>query len=312
MNKKLATTLLTLLLLGAGALYAQTTDHKARFERQVMAVGITGVGVETILDRWEEEKPDDPELLEARFSWCFAKSQKSVIIPLEREKYMGREPVLSLKDSTSAIGKKNYFEDTEFDPDFFKQASRYIDKAIRLRPDELRYRFDKISSLTAYEKESPDLACEAIRTLIDYHASASVKWTYDGKEASDKVFKDAIQEYCYTFYIIGSPRSYEAFKTISEKMVSYWPKETMFLDNLGTWQLVVAKDSKQALKYYKKVLKIAPDDYIAIKNTIIIARSGKDTKLEKKFLPKLISVSTDEKEKKAAELRLESLKSRKK
>ena len=99
---------------------------------------------------------------------------------------------------------------------------------------------------------------------------------------------------------------------ISEKMVSYWPKETMFLDNLGTWQLVVAKDSKQALKYYKKVLKIAPDDYIAIKNTIIIARSGKDTKLEKKFLPKLISVSTDEKEKKAAELRLESLKSRKK
>lgn len=294
------------LLLCSIAACAQN-NHKARYERLVKAVGVTGVGVETILDRWEEETPEDPELLEARFSWNFVKSQKSTVVQLDRTRYMGRKPVLSLNDSTSASGKKNYFEDTDYDPDYFKAATQYINKAIRISPNELKYRFDKISALLAYEKESPDMATDEIRTLIDYNASAAIPWTYNGEKTDEEFFKSAVQEYCFNFFSIGSEKSYESFHEISEKMLSYYPKETVFLDNIGSWWLIAQKNEAQAVKFYKKVLKINPKDYTAIKNMVIIARNGKDLKLEKKYLPKLIEVSPDEKERTAAQARLDGL-----
>ena len=100
----------------------------------------------------------------------------------------------------------------------------------------------------------------------------------------------------------------EAFRSISEKMSGYFPRQTDFMSNMGTYYLVYKQDYKSALKYYNKVLKIKPGDYTAIKNCVLLARKQKDVKLEKKYLPMLVASSPDENEKVSAQVRLDALK----
>ena len=311
---KLLLLLLTLSTLAAGGQPQGGTaaDFKARYERQVKAVGPAGLGVESILDRWEAAFPKDPEMLDARFLWAYNKSQKTEVTVKNQERFMGGKPLLSLPDSLAPGGKRNYFEEIIFDPELYASACLYIDRAIREQPHELKYRFDKISALISYEKESPDMTTDEIRTLLDYNASASPQWTFRGKKAGTDVFKAAIQEYLFTFFRIGSPECFESFKNLSEKALGYWPKDPVFLDNIGSWYLVAKKNHPAALKCYKKVLKIAPDDYTAIKNILIIARSDKDVKLEKKYLQKLIKVAETDAEKSSAQARLDYLNGKKK
>jgi hypothetical protein len=63
---------------------------------------------------------------------------------------------------------------------------------------------------------------------------------------------------------------------------------------------------KASLKTYGKVLKKHPEDYTAIKNSMLAARKLKNIKLEKKFLKMIVQHGPDD-EKKQAEGRLNSL-----
>ena len=90
-------------------------------------------------------------------------------------------------------------------------------------------------------------------------------------------------------------------------MLSYRPNDVLFLDNMGSYYLVVKKDNKQSLKYYNKVLKIKPDDLTAIKNVVLMARSSGNVKLEKKYLTMLVKYTDSEAERMSAKARLEKL-----
>ena len=120
-----------------------------------------------------------------------------------------------------------------------------------------------------------------------------------------------IQEYCASFYAIGTPNSYESFRTLSEKMLKYEPKNPLFLSNVGTYHYIARKDNKTARKYYDRVLKIDPSNYTAIKNSVLMARRDKNVKLEKKYLPMLAKYGADETEKASAQARLTALNTKK-
>ena len=94
---------------------------------------------------------------------------------------------------------------------------------------------------------------------------------------------------------------------LSEQMLSYRPESHCFLTNLGSYMFVVKHDSKAALKCYNKVLKKHPDDYPTIRNCVILARTSKDVKLEKKYLRMLLEVTDDPTEQASAKVRLENL-----
>ena len=251
---------------------AQTApDFKSSYERQVRNVGYDGVGVETIIDKWEAASPDDPDMLVARFNYYYAKSASQVVVQKSGSRYLGQKPTLSLKDS---LGQDvNYFEDRNFDEAVFAEGMKAIDKAIALYPDELRYHYIKISALADYEKESPDLTSAELNALIDRHSSLHPSWTLDGKAVDEDVFVQGVGEYCYIFFTIGSDAGYEYFRSISEKMGKLYPDNTVFIDNIGSYWQVARKNDKQAMKYYKKALKKNPDDYAATKNIKIIQSS---------------------------------------
>lgn len=294
-------------LLVCAASTAQTTSEgfKAKYDRQVRIVGADGVGVELILDKWAEAFPDDPDMLTGRFVYYLSKSQSTTAVPKKLDKYLGQKPIVSLKDSTGA--DVNYFQETVYVDSLFAKASSAIDRAVALFPNDLGYRVEKINALVGYEKESPDMALSEILTLIDRDQNLKPEWTSNGKPLQAGDFNLVIQDYCYTFFQFGMPGTYEAFRAISERMLKSDPKNVEYLNNLGSYWLVAQKNSKQAMKYYNKVLKLDPKNYSAAKNCVLSARRDKNAKLEKKYLPILISATDSETEKMSCEARLKAL-----
>ena len=98
------------LLCGTLIAGAQTTkeDYLRRYNNLIERVGTAGVGVETLLDNWAAAFPDDDQQMLARFAFCFTRSQTSQVIQLNKDRYLGNEPLVPMKDS---LGNKcNYYE----------------------------------------------------------------------------------------------------------------------------------------------------------------------------------------------------------
>ena len=249
-------------------------DFLAKYQRQVRNAGVAGVGVQTIVDNWIAACPDDARAYEARFSYCFAKSRSTEIQPKNSERYLGQKPVLTLKASTGR--DVNYFQEDVFVDSLFASCLTSIDKALSLQPLELRYHFDKITAMLSYEKDCPDLSYDLVNSLIDsFVKNKGADWTLDNEalpEDRDEVFCQCIGEFCYTFFQVGSPSSYRYFLALSEKMNKLYPKNPVFLDNIGSYWQVAEKNDKKALKYYKKALKLDPQDYAALNNIRLINR----------------------------------------
>ena len=246
--KRILTFLLALAL--PFTLLAQTPqeDYIRRYNNLISRVGPAGMGVETLLDRWAADYPEDTQQLLARFSFWFTKAQTSSVIQLPQDRYLGRDPILPMTDS---LGRpSNYFEDTAYDDEMVGQALEALDQAIALEPNKLDLRLLRIDALTAYEKGSPDMALSALKALADENYKKHPAWTHESLDkVDDEVFDAFIQDYCFTFFRLGTDSSAEAFKSLSEHMLTYKKDDPLFLDNLGSYCLVSKKDYKKALKY---------------------------------------------------------------
>jgi hypothetical protein len=307
--KKYITILAALLVSGLSALAQPSAqDFLDRYNIVLKNLGPTGVGLETLLDRWEALYPEDENMMLGKFSYYYNKSQTSEVVKKDAARYLGNAPFLALKDSLN--NPVNYFQVVNFDDSLFGIASTQINKLISKEPTRLDYRFLKVSSLISYEKDSPDMALSELRGLIDYNYHNTSKWVYPNEEVDNDFFKSAIQEFCFAMFKMGTPACYKAFKELSQLMLTYNPNDILFMDDMGSYYLVAEHNSKLALKYYNKVLKAKPDDITAIQNCILLARNDKNVKLEKKFLPMLIKYSTDDATKESAQVRLQSLNSK--
>ena len=284
-------------------------EYKSRYNLLTERLGATGVGIETLLSSWERDYPDDVDMLCGKFSYYFSKSQSVEVVRKDQSTFLGAKPVLSLKDSTGA--PVNYFQETMYDDSLFAMSSSAIEKAIRLQPAEIDLRFNRITALIAYEKESPDMAVAALRSIIDYYYTSDQKWTFRSESVDNEFFKAAVQEYCYSFFRTQSPVSMEAFQSLSLKMLDYNPSDPVFMNNVGSYWFVWKQDDRTAAKYYTRVLKKHPDDYTASKNLVLMYRRERNVSKEKKYLAILAKNSPDEAERAAAEARLGALSKKK-
>lgn len=280
-------------------------DFVAQYNRQTSAVGISGSGVDYILGKWENAFPESRRMFEARFLYFFDKSRTARMRVRNQAKFLGAKPTVTLKDS---LGRDvNYFQEYFYDDEVFGVSMKYLDKAVQIYPEDLAFRFEKVTALMEYEKESPEMARDELMDLIEYDNANHPSWTNRGEAVGGDVFVSGVQEYCYSFYSTATPVSFDAFRKVSERMNKLHPDNLVFLSNLGTYWLVVGKNDGKALSYYNKVLKVDPKNYAAIKNCVLLARRSKKVKLEKKYLPLLAEVSPSEAERLSAEARLKNL-----
>lgn len=290
------------MLLSASA-FAQADKYEQRYDLLVSKLGPAGVGVETILNNWEKADSTDSKMLLGRFNYLFAKAQSMQVVVKNKKKYLGMEPILALKDSTGT--DVYYYQEMFYDDELYGQAMRVADRAINMHPEMLDFRFLKANAYIAYEKESPDMARSYLLSLADESVSRRI-WLYGDEPADAAFFSDAMLEYCFTFYSIGSPAAMDAFLALSERMTELDPDNPAFLNNIGTYHLLAKEDYKTALKYYNKVLKAHPDDYTAIKNCVLLARKQNNVKLEKKYL-QMLELHGTESERMTAKARLQQL-----
>ena len=264
---------------------AQTADrYRQRYEILVNQFGPAGVGVETVLDNWAKVDSTSADYLFARFSFFFTKAQTTEIVSKPEKKYLGMEPMLTLKDSTGT--DVHYYQVNVFDDELYGKAVRAMDKAISLYPERLDFRLMKANAYIAYEKESPDMALPYLLDLAGREKER--KWTYEDKAVEKGFFEDALQEYCYSFYSIGTPSTYEAFLALSQKLAYVYPDYLDFSNNIGSYYMIAKEDYKSALKHYAKVLKKDPSNYTAIKNSVLASRKMGNVKSEKKYLQMLV------------------------
>ena len=266
-------------------------DYERKYNILVERVGPSGVGVETLLDNWAKAEQDNPVMLAAKFHYWLTKGQGSEVVSKFEKKYLGMDPVLSLKDSTGV--DIYYFEVLRYDDECFREAVASVDRAIAMYPESLDFRFMKANAYISYERESPDMAMANLISLVNDFYAGKEKWTYGGEAVDRGFFAEAMQDYCYSFYTLGTPASYEAFRKLSELMLEKNPDNLGFMNNIGSYHMLVKKDFKTAIKYYDKVLKKHPGDYTAVKNSALAARRMGNVKLEKKYLQMLVEHGTE-------------------
>lgn len=285
------------------ALMAQSDKYEQRYNLLVSKLGPAGVGVETVIKSWENADSTNSNMLLAKFNYYFTKSQTNEIVMKPGKRYLGMEPVLTLKDSTGT--DIYYYQESMYDDELYGMAVKAADRAISIYPEKLDFRFLKANAYIAYEKESPDMAIAYLLSLADESTTRKV-WLYNEQPSDAKFFSEAMLDYCFSFYTIGTPAAMKAFLALSERMNQIDPKNPGFINNIGSYHLVVNEDYKTALKYYSKVLKMQPDDYTAIRNCVTIARRQKNVKMEKKYLQMLLQHGSDS-DKLSAQARLQQI-----
>lgn len=270
------------------SLSAQSDRFEQRYNLLVSRLGPSGVGIETLLDNWSKADSTNEVLLKARFDYYHSKAQRQEVVKKLSKKYLGMNPILSLKDTTGR--DVYYYQETFYDDELFGLALKAADRAVSMYPDKIDYRFMKANAYISYEKESPDMALDYLLALAREDAQRNRPWLYDGEKTDASFLADAMQEYCYSFYTIGSSNSLEAFKTLSEQMYKLNPSCYAYLNNIGSYYMVAKSDYKTALKYYNKVLKKVPDDYTALQNSVVAYRKLGKTKQEKAYRERLNSL----------------------
>lgn len=265
--------------------FAQVDQLKRTYESLVGRYGYAGVGVETVLNQWEQEAPRDRELLLAKYNFYKTKAMSSSVVAKDTSRYLGMEPVLELKDS---LGKSvYYYNEYSFESEYLLKAIEYADRGVDLYSDDLFFRFLKMNAYYDAEKGEPMNGPSYLEDLIEYSNKTKINWIYFSEPVDTEFFNRAIQEFCQSYFAMGTPGSYDAFRGITSKMLSYDKKNTVFLNNMAAYYLVAKQDYKQAQKYLKRVLKYNPLDEIALQNAIILARRTNNKKLQSKVLEKI-------------------------
>lgn len=276
---KKAITIFSAVVMCAAALAQTTENFLARYNILVSRVGYSGIGVETLIDKWEKADPVDVNHMVARFNFYLDKAERDSVVVKYKPGYLGLTHVLELKDS---VGRTTYlFREPMYDEVLFAKALECLDDAITMENSRLDFLIIKAQTLALYEKTKPVKTTDLLMELIGRHFSAGSKWDCPGVEVDDEVFLSEIQKFCIGFFNTASDECFESMKKLSERVLKFRPKELRFINNLGAYYASFKKNDKKALKYYSQSQKLDPADPVSRQNINLIKRREAAKKAKK-------------------------------
>lgn len=279
---------LTTLLLVVLYLHLSAQDHLPEFSE--LCESDDSLARKELLIKWEQEKPDDPELFTSYFNHYFLMSRQHVL-------QMGAEPgtgdnlqILDSTDSPVAF----MFESKYYDPQLLNKAFEHIDAGIEKFPDRLDMRFGKIHALSLVE-DWEGFTQEIIKA-IDHWAGKPIAWTWtydEPLEEPEAYFLDNIQGYNSRIYNTGDDDLLKYMCAISEKILEYRPKSVESLTNISVAN-ILTEDYNKALEYLLPSEEINPQDVIVLNNIAHCYRKLGEKKMAIQYYEKMIEVGDDE------------------
>lgn len=218
-----------------------------------------------LLDEWEKEESDNPELLIGFFNYYLFRNAKD-------ENIVGY-----MQNGTYGIYAKTFF-----DEDDLNTAISYLDKALLKNPKRMDIYFGKISSLLKAEKF--EKGTEAINDFLKQYEENKTEWYWSNYSSFtengwdiERTVIDSLNDYCKMYdYVVDRENSKEVIETI----LSYFPENLIFLNNLSVFYSY-GKEYEKAVEVLLKAYSIDNSDYIIVAN---IARNYEDLGKSKEAL----------------------------
>lgn len=250
-------------------LFVCTTTGQEKFRERLNKLYITQdtIAQEKILKEWEQSNPDDAELYVAYFNH-FVNKSRNEILRLTEETPSGDQEALALSKAGESESEPSayIYSEIDYEPRILKKGLDYIDIGIKKYPDRLDMRFGK--SYIYSKSGDYDAMTNEIIAVLERSAKNGNKWTWtDNKLLEDgksRMF-DAVQDYVYQLYGTGDDRLLDNMKSISEKVLEYYPDHVYSLSNLSIVYMISEKYDK-ALEVLLKAYRINSEDQVIINN----------------------------------------------
>ena len=284
--KKIVIVLLSLFFGGIFNIQAQNnkSDYNTRFNKFIQ--NRDTLFAKSVLNEWEENSPEDPDLYIAYLNYYFLKSLNQTAYISKEEPKEQVISSLAIKDSLGNISgyivTKAVYDDNEI-----AKAVNYIDKGILKYPNRLDMRACKIYILGQSKKWS-SYASEII-DLIRHSNTINHQWILEGDKPvtdGEDLFISSIQEYQQQLYSLDTVG--DNIRNIAAEMMKYYPKNVENINYMAV-SYIKDKDFKSALQYLKKAEKITPKDQMILRNMAIVYKKMGNDKKSKAYIKKMNS-----------------------
>ena len=242
-----------------------------------------------ILNEWEDEDPNNPELYTSRFNYHFLMAQEEVL-EISTQEPDGQSLAFqdSLGNNTGFIGSKIIYNPEEID-----KALKYIDEGIAKNPDRLDMRFGKTYVLGQIE-DWESFTKTIIATIVHSETKKSQwLWTDNQIQEGDNNFMlSAIQDYQLQLYKTNNDDLLINMRSIAERVLEIYPNHIESLSNLSVTYTLLGELDK-ALSPLLKAESINSEDYVVVAN---IANTYKELNNKVKaieYYEKLITFKED-------------------
>jgi tetratricopeptide (TPR) repeat protein len=233
------------------------------------------IGQQRLLEKWEQSKPNDPDLYVAYFNFYYLKSMKEVITLGQNPK--GKDG-FQILDTLTKQPVGYMYDGKYFEPSIIIKGFGYIDRGIEKFPTRLDMRFGKVFAFG--EMSDYGNFTKEIISAIDYSNVINNKWLWkDNKPLEDpkNYMLGTIQNYQNQLYNTGNDSLLNNMAMISKAILKYYPDHVESLSNLSIVYLIQSKFD-DALELLLKAEKINPKDFIILGNIAqTFKRKGDDS-----------------------------------
>ena len=201
------------------------------------------------------------------------------------------------------------YDGYQYNDSLFNLGQFYVSEGIKRNPKRLDMYFGKIYSLGAigqYDKYLSELL-----KVIDLSVKSNYEWLWTDDKKLDNpkdFFKGTIQSYCYELFSMNPPK-FDVIKSISERMILYFPQEVEYYSNIGSCY-AMQNDIKKGLSYFLKAISLNPKDVIVLNNLAYSYEQLKDNNSAIKYYELVIKYG-DEQQQTHAKSSIEALKKNK-
>lgn len=278
---------LAIVMLSCSAFAQSRTELYDRFHEAISSYNTDGAA--EVIAEWEKSYPDDAEIFALQANYHFQKVLNEEIVLSDTEPGDGREYLLT-KDS---LGVQRYlYSEIRIDSTELKAAQAALAEGILNHPDRLDLRLGKIT-VHLYVAEH-DLAVQEVTSALERSLKNQNRWTntLDEPIETDGVsyLRECIQDYLEQ--LIEADDLASAERMIDDCIKSY-SKDAVFLTDKGVLRFY-ADDLKDALKWFRKARRIAPDDMLITANIANLYEKMGNKKKALKYYG-IIAESDDEK-----------------